>query len=561
MKKRIRKLMFLSSLSVLLAGLLLAVVISHRYFAQIQSEQLQAQLELAACAVEESGADYLKQLKPQEYRLTLVAENGAVLYDTEAREAMTENHGNRVEIASALQDGAGTSVRYSATMLERTVYLARRLTNGTVLRISAGYATTLSLLVRMLPMLLFVTALAAVLSARIASRLSGWIVAPFSMLNLERPLDNEVYEELSPLLLRISEQNRQIAGQVEQLRQAKQEFATITGSMREALILLNRREQVISVNPAAQALFGTGDTVIGKPFLMLERHPGISRCIEKAVSEGHAETAWERSGRIYRVLTSRIPEEGEMTGVVVLVLDETEKAQAEQVRREFTANVSHELKTPLQAIMGSAELLENGMVKPEDTKKFLGHIRSEAARLLSLITDIIRLSQLEETQETRTEAVELEGVIREAVGVLQPFSEQKGITLRLFTEELWIDSVREYWYEIVYHLCENAIRYNKESGEVTVELRKEQNKVVLRVTDSGIGIAAEHQERIFERFYRVDKSRSRQTGGTGLGLSIVKHAVQAIGAVILVRSEPEVGTCMTVVFQPEKKENSLPPWE
>lgn len=557
MKKRIRKLMFLSSIAVLFAGLLLAVVISHRYFAQIQSEQLQAQLELAACAVEKSGVDYLKQLKPQEYRLTLVAENGTVLYDTGIGETMTENHGNRAEIVSAIQDGTGTSVRYSATMLERTVYLARRLTNGTVLRISAGYATTLSLLVRMLPLLLFVTALAAVLSARIAGRLSGWIVAPFSMLNLERPLDNEVYEELSPLLLRIAEQNRQIAGQMEQLRQAKQEFATITGSMREALILLDGKEQVISVNPAAQALFGTGDTVIGKPFLMLERHPGVSRCIEKAVSGGHAETAWKRSGRVYRVLTSRIPEEGEMTGVVVLVLDETEKAQAEQVRREFTANVSHELKTPLQTIMGSAELLENGMVKPEDTKKFLGHIRSEAARLLSLITDIIRLSQLEEAQEPGTEPVELEGVIREAAGVLQPFSEQKGITLRLFTEELWVDSVREYWYEIVYHLCENAIRYNKENGEVTVELRREQNKAVLRVTDTGIGIAAEHQERIFERFYRVDKSRSRQTGGTGLGLSIVKHAVQAIGAVISVRSEPEAGTCMTVEFQQEKK-NGLP---
>lgn len=550
--------MFLGSLVVLFAGLLLAVAVSHRYFAKIQSEQLQEQMELASSAVEENGAGYLERLTLQKYRLTLVAADGTVLYDTEAAGTMLENHGNREEIAAARQTGIGTSIRYSATMTERTVYLAKRLTNGTVLRISAGYATTLSLLIRMLPMILFVTALAAVLSARLSARLSGWIVAPFTSLNLERPLDNEVYEELSPLLLRIAEQNRQIAGQMEQLRQAKQEFATITGSMREALVLLDRKGQVISVNPAAQLLFGTGDTVIGKPFLMMERHPGISRCIEKAVSEGHAETAWERNGRTYRVLTSRIPEEGRMTGVVVLVLDETEKAQAEQVRREFTANVSHELKTPLQTIMGSAELLEGGMVKPEDTPKFLGHIRSEAARLLSLITDIIRLSQLEETETAGTEAVELEGVIREAAGVLQPFAEQKGITLQLFAEELWVNSVREYWYEIVYHLCENAIRYNKENGRVTVELRKEQNKAVLRVTDTGIGISAEHQDRIFERFYRVDKSRSRETGGTGLGLSIVKHAVQAVGACIFVRSELAVGTCMTVELPLEKNENSLP---
>ena len=549
MTKKIFRSMILTAGAVLLASMVIIMGCLYEYFCGVQEQQLKDELSLAASAMERlDGRSYLASLRSDRYRLTWVAADGTVLYDTQADAASMENHSQRQEIQQALLTGHGESSRYSATLLEKTLYQAQRLSYGTVLRISISRATAGVLVLGMLQPFLVVLVVALALSALLARRLAQHIVKPLNELDLEHPLDNDTYEELSPLLGRINQQRRQIDAQVQELRRKQDEFDQVTGSMKEGLVLLNEAGAILSINPAARGLFHTDAACLGQDFLTIERSTEVSHALEAAMAQGHSEIHTERDGREYQLDISRISAEGDVTGAVVLAFDVTEQALAQRNRREFTANVSHELKTPLQSIMGSAELMENGLVKPEDMPVFVGRIRSEAARLVTLIEDIIRLSQLDEGVELPTESVALRPLAEETVSSLHDAAAAKNVTLSVTGEAVTVRSVRRLLSEILYNLCDNAIKYNVPNGSVTVDLSPTANGAALTVSDTGIGIPPEHQSRVFERFYRVDKSHSRQSGGTGLGLSIVKHAVQDLGGAIHLDSTPGQGTSIRVTI-------------
>ena len=533
---------------VLLCSVLIIMGCLYDYFGGVQERQLEDELALAQTGVECSGKTYLKALEGESYRLTWIAPSGEVLFDSQADESSMENHAQREEVRQALETGEGQSSRYSSTLLEKTIYYAKKLTDGSVLRISISRATAGVLVMGMLQPMLVVLAAALILALVLAKRISARIVAPLNRLDLEKPLENDTYEELSPLLTRINQQRRQIDAQLRTLQQKKDEFDQITASMNEGLVLMNEKGTVLSINPAARELFHAETDCVGQDFLTVERSHEISCAIRRALEEGHAELRVERGGREYQLDISRIESEGTVIGAVLLAFDVTEQAFAERNRREFTANVSHELKTPLQSIMGSAELIENGLVKQEDMPRFVGHIRTEAARLVTLIEDIIRLSQLDEGGELPFEPVDLKKLAEEASASLASAAAEKQVTIRVHGDDRQITTVRRLASEIIYNLCDNAVKYNREGGSVDVTIDGTAHGAVVTVQDTGIGIPPEHQSRVFERFYRVDKSHSRQSGGTGLGLSIVKHAVQYLGGRIELESQPGKGTTMRVHF-------------
>ena len=533
---------------VLLCSVLIIMGCLYDYFGGVQERQLEDELALAQTGVECSGKTYLKALEGESYRLTWIAPSGEVLFDSQADESSMENHAQREEVRQALETGEGQSSRYSSTLLEKTIYYAKKLTDGSILRISISRATAGVLVMGMLQPMLVVLAAALILALVLAKRISARIVAPLNRLDLEKPLENDTYEELSPLLTRINQQRRQIDAQMRTLQQKKDEFAQITASMNEGLVLMNEKGTVLSINPAARELFHAEPDCVGQDFLTVERSHEISCAIRRALEEGHAELRVERGGREYQLDISRIESEGTVIGAVLLAFDVTEQAFAERNRREFTANVSHELKTPLQSIMGSAELIENGLVKQEDMPRFVGHIRTEAARLVTLIEDIIRLSQLDEGGELPFEPVDLKKLAEEASASLASAAAEKQVTIRVHGDDRQITTVRRLASEIIYNLCDNAVKYNREGGSVDVTIDGTAHGAVMTVQDTGIGIPPEHQSRVFERFYRVDKSHSRQSGGTGLGLSIVKHAVQYLGGRIELESQPGKGTTMRVHF-------------
>ena len=548
MTKKIFQSILLVAGAVLLASLLIIMGFLYDYFGGVEENQLRDELSLAAAAVEDGGTDYLSQLTADRYRLTWIAADGSVLYDTKTDAESLENHASRAEVSQALTTGTGESTRYSSTLMEKTMYYAQRLADGTVLRISISRATVGMIAVGMIQPLLIVLIVALILSGLLARRLSRRIVDPLNSLDLEHPLDNDAYEELSPLLKRIHHQHVEIQTQLRELREKTDEFTQITGSMREGLVLLDEHGDILSINAAAQALFGADGQCTGQDFLTVERSHEISAAIQAAAGDGHSEVRAERAGRVYQFDISRIASDGKPIGTVILAFDITEQEFAERNRREFTANVSHELKTPLQGIIGSAELIENGMVKPDDLPRFVGHIHAEAARLVTLIDDIIRLSQLDEGDAMPTEPVDLLAVSQEAAENLQDAAAARGVTVGVTGQPAVIPGVRRLIYEIVYNLCDNAIKYNRDGGRVDVTVAADAGGSSITVADTGIGIAPEHQGRVFERFYRVDKSHSKASGGTGLGLSIVKHAVQYHHGRIELESTPGTGTTVRAVF-------------
>ena len=548
MTKKIFQSILLVAGAVLLASLLIIMGFLYDYFGGVEENQLRDELSLAAAAVEDGGTDYLSQLTADRCRLTWIAADGSVLYDTRTDAESLENHASRAEVSQALATGTGESTRYSSTLMEKTMYYAQRLADGTVLRISISRATVGMIAVGMIQPLLIVLIVALIFSGLLARRLSRRIVDPLNSLDLEHPLDNDAYEELSPLLKRIHRQHVEIQTQLRELHERTDEFTQITGSMREGLVLLDEHGSILSINAAAQALFGADAQCVGRDFLTIERSHEISAAIQAAVADGHSEVRAERAGRVYQFDISRITSDGKFLGTVILAFDITEQEFAERNRREFTANVSHELKTPLQGIIGSAELIENGMVKPDDLPRFVGHIHDEAARLVTLIDDIIRLSQLDEGDAMPTEPVDLLAVSQEAAENLHDAAAARSVTVGVTGQPAVIPGVRRLIYEIVYNLCDNAIKYNRGGGRVDVTVAADADGSSITVADTGIGIAPEHQGRVFERFYRVDKSHSKASGGTGLGLSIVKHAVQYHHGRIELESTPGMGTTIRVVF-------------
>ena len=455
-----------------------------------------------------------------------------------------ETHADREEIREALESGSGSAVRNSSTMTEQTYYEAQRLQDGTVLRISANQASAWALMIDLLWPIVLIAVLAIGLSALLARRMAKNIVEPLNKLDLERPLSNDTYEELSPLLRRINQQHLQIDAQMRKLRRKTDEFVQITSHMQEGLVVLDKETNIRSINSAALRIFRAGESCVGTGFFQVNRSNDLRHALNDALDHGHGSVIREFDGRIYRFDMSSIRSDGKLLGAVILAVDVTEAQNAEKLRREFSANVSHELKTPLQGIFGSAELLESGMVKPEDTSRFVGHIRKEASRLVNLIEDIIRLSQLDEGVELPVEQVDMLSLAEEVKEILTPSAADKQIAVLVTGKGFTIMGVRRMLQEIIYNLCDNAIKYNVPGGCVTIHA--ENNR--LAVSDTGIGIPAEHKDRIFERFYRVDKSHSKASGGTGLGLSIVKHAVAYHNGEIALESAPGKGTTITIQF-------------
>ena len=548
MTKKIFQSILLVAAMILVLSLFGITGVLYKNFADSQRDRLREEATLAVQGVELDGMDYLSDISVEDVRITWIAKDGHVLYDNHVTAETMDNHGAREEVKEAFETGIGESSRYSVTLFEKTLYYAIRMSDGTVLRVSSSLASVFSLLLRVLAPVAIVFLLAVVLSAFLARRMAERIVNPLNHLNLEYPLENDAYEELSPILGKMNKQRKQIAEQMAMLKQKKDEFEQIIASLNEGLVLLDETGKVLSMNAAAQQLFGVYKNYEGSDFLTVDRSTEVSRAVEDAFSGKHSQFRLQKNGREYQFEVNRIQSEGKLLGVALYVFDVTEEAFAERNRREFTANVSHELKTPLQSIIGSAELLESGLVKPEDTPRFVGHIRSEATRLVNLINDIIRLSQLDEDTEVPMETVDLCEVALEVAEALKPSADKKNVSLTVNGTSTTMNGIRRYIYEIIYNLCDNSIRYNKEGGRVIVNIARENNAVILKVADTGIGIAPEHHARIFERFYRVDKSHSKETGGTGLGLSIVKHAVQYHGGQLKLESVPGKGTSVTVEF-------------
>ena len=549
MSHKIFRSILLVAAAVLLASLLIIMSYLYEYFAGVQERQLGDELSLAAAGVENYGESYLQTMKPGDYRITWIAADGTVLYDTIRPDTPEENHAGREEVKRALETGEGKSTRYSTTLLEKTIYYARRLTDGSVLRLSISGATTGYLALGVVQPALLVFVLALILSSFLARRISNRIVEPLNHLDLDHPLDNTAaYAELSPLLRRIHEQRVENAAQLRALRQKTDEFNQTIGSMKEGLVLLDENERVLSINAAAKDVFAVNDDCMGRDFLTIDRDPDMTHALGKARADGHAEIRRAHRGRMYQFDISRIESGGAPIGTVLLAFDITEREYAERNRREFTANVSHELKTPLQGIIGSAELIENGMVQPQDVPRFVEHIHSEASRMVTLIGDIIRLSQLDEGDIMPREDVDVLAAAKEAVLNLSDEAAKRGITMTVDGTPVIVHGVRRLISEIAFNLCENAVKYNRDGGSVFVKVETEGENAVLTVQDTGIGIPDADQSRVFERFYRVDKSHSKASGGTGLGLSIVKHAVMYHHGKVELRSATGEGTCVRAVL-------------
>lgn len=552
MTKKIFRSIFTVALSVLVVCLVLIIGVLYGYFNNIQEEQIKEECDLVAEGVNKGGIDYLENLKHGASRITWIEEDGKVMFDSEMDASGMENHGNREEVKEAVKKGTGESMRYSTTFTEKTMYYAKLLEDGTVIRVSVSRATVVSLLYGMIQPILIVLLIALVISAVIASRLSKKIVGPLNKLDLDNPLENDVYDEISPLLTLIEKQHKQIDSHVRELDRKQNEFLTVVGNMNEGLVLLNRDMKILSINNSASLFFSADESCIGKDFITIERAHDIESVIENALEYGTGEIQVSRSGHQYQLNISRIEDKGSIAGAVLLIFDITDKVFAERNRREFTANVSHELKTPLQSIMGSAELIESGLVDKNDMSRFIGNIRSEASRLVALIEDIIRLSQLDERKELPFEKIDVHKAAGVEIKALKEAARAKNVSIELAGESVMIDGVQQLLHEIIYNLCDNAIKYNVRGGKVIITTKEEASRVVLKVEDTGIGIAPEHQSRIFERFYRVDKSHSKETGGTGLGLSIVKHAAEYMNGKIEVKSREKAGTVITVSFMKQK---------
>jgi len=529
---------------VLLCSLGIVVGVLYSHFTSVQVQQLKDELSLAVTGTEQYGNAFLENVEADRFRLTWIDTDGTVLFDTQVDQTAMENHADREEIREAFATGSGSAVRNSSTLTEQTFYEAQRLKDGTVLRISANQASAWALMMDLLWPIVLIALLAIGLSALLARRMARKIVEPLNRLDLEQPLSNDTYEELSPLLRRINQQHLQINAQMRKLQRKTDEFIQITSHMQEGLVVLDKETHIRSINAAAMKIFGAETSCVGTSFFQINRSNALRQALNDALDRGHGSAVLDIAGRAYRFDMSSIQSAGNLLGAVILAVDVTESRNAEQMRREFSANVSHELKTPLQGIIGSAELLENGMVKQADTPRFVGHIRKEAARLVNLIEDIIRLSQLDEGVELPSEQVDMLQLCQDVMEILAPSAAEKQVSISVSGAGFTAIGVRRMLHEMVYNLCDNAIKYNVPGGSITIHA--ENNRLV--VSDTGIGISTEHKDRIFERFYRVDKSHSKASGGTGLGLSIVKHAVAYHKAEIALESTPGKGTIITIQF-------------
>ena len=527
-------------------SLAIVMAVLYGYFNSIEYSQLSMQTELAANAVEHEGVDYFKGLNTNGYRITWIDDDGTVLYDSEADARVLDNHSDREEVVEAKESGYGKAKRYSASLSQTTIYRAKRLSDQTIIRLSVTQNSIITLIWGMLWPMAIILFAGLVISYVISSRISRGLVKPLESIDIEHPLEVEAYEEFAPFLERMEKQRRQIEDRESKLKKRTSELESVISNMSEALVILNRSNRILSMNSSAMELFDADISSVGESFFKIDHSLVMQELIDASQNGKHVQKECEYNGRTYTISASPV----KSGGIVIIAWDISDKADTEKMRREFTANVSHELKTPLQTIMGSSELIKEGMVAGDETKTFASKIYDEAKRLVSLIDDIIRLSQLDEDseREIKKEYVELDGVALEVSKLLADKAKKLDVRLNTNIKPAKIYGVKSLVYEIIYNLTDNAIKYNKKGGSVLLEIGDENNSPYIKVSDTGIGIPKEDKARIFERFYRVDKSRSKETGGTGLGLSIVKHAAMLMDAGIDVSSRLGEGTVITISF-------------
>ena len=537
------------ALTVFFASLVIIMGALYSYYSSVQRDQLQNQTVLAAQAVAHEGLEYLDELKIEGCRVTWIDADGTVLYDSSKDSGTMENHLERNEILQALTTGHGESSRYSSTLMEQTIYAARLLPDGTVLRLSVAQYSVFTLVLRMGRSICLMILVALALSLWLANRLSRAIVQPLNRLNLNDPMSNAEYEELLPLLRRINSQQQELKGQATQLHRKQREFDAVTRNLNEGLVLMNESYTVLTMNPAAARIMGLPRPYVGINFLQLNNSEPLHPLLRIALEGKHAEDTVSLPQGDYQIDADPVRSGDSVSGVVLLMFDITEKKRLEHQRREFTANVSHELKTPLHTISGYAELMKSGMVRPEDVPGFSERIYGEAQRMVRLVEDILKLSHLDEGAGTGIkESVDLYRLAEEVRANLESTARKADVRLILRGAPLLLEGYPQLLTGIITNLCTNAIKYNHPGGTVEISLEDCGTEALLTVTDTGIGISREHQDRIFERFYRVDKSHSKAVGGTGLGLSIVKHAALIHRAAISLESAPGQGTTIRVRF-------------
>ena len=550
MTKRIFRFIVVSLLSVLLAAAALIVGVVYSYFTRVQHNQLRVETALAAHAVANEGLEYFEKLDgTMDCRITWIAKDGTVLYDNRSDSEAMVNHLAREEVLEALESGYGDSIRYSDTLMQQYIYNAERLPDGTILRLSSTRQSMLQLLMNNLWPILLIVITAAALSFGLANRLAREIVRPLNTLDLDAPLENHTYPEIHPLLQRLENQQEQLRQQSQELARHEKEFHTATKALPEGLVLLSSAGAILSINPAASGLLNVTQNCVGADFSVANRNPDIAALVETAFTGKKAERTISLGEGTYLAAARPVRTEEQLSGVVLLLLDLTQKQKAEMLRREFTANVSHELKTPLHSISGYAELLKSGLVHPRDQSSFYEKIYTEAQRLIMLVEDILRLSRLDEgAADMEWVSTDLYDNLTSTARELAGSAELAGVMLEVRGQSTTLSGIPQLHSAILFNLLDNAIKYNHRGGQVTAMLESREDCVVLTVSDTGMGIPKAHQDRIFERFYRVDKSHSKEVGGTGLGLSIVKHAAAYHKAAMTLESAPGQGTAITIQF-------------
>lgn len=546
MTKKIFRGILLSSIITMLACLVFIIGVQYQIYTDSRYSALESKAYLISLSANE---DELQKYSSAKERITLISKDGNVLFDNKANATGMENHKGREEFKEALSAGTGYAVRHSETLGINSCYYAVKLENGDVLRIADESLSVGAVIVELLPPIAAIALLTFVLALVLASVITKKILKPINEIDLEKPDTYSAYDELSPFISKINSQKNKINRQIAALSRSRREFETIAENMSEGLLLTDVKGHILTHNKSALKIFGITEDINGKNILTLNRGEVFREIFDNIKESRHYENVTTLSGMYYEVTANPVfDEKNSPCGAVILIIDVTEKEKREKLRREFTANVSHELKTPLTSILGISDMLKNGMVAAEDVGGFARDINRETERLISLVNDIIKLSELDEGGTKETERVDLLKISQEVAHRLAPIAEKQGISLTVTGESAEITAGESLIFEMIYNLCDNAIKYNKENGSVTVDVGKRDGAPFVTVKDTGIGIAPEHTERVFERFYRVDKSRSKLIGGTGLGLSIVKHIAASFGGKIALKSTLGEGTEITVAF-------------
>ena len=554
MTKKIFKSNIVVAAAVLIFGIACVMAILYQHFGKEINGELKKEASYLSYGVEQEGIDYLKQINEKDDRITYIAEDGTVLYDNMADAESMENHSERKEVQEALKTGSGYAERTSKTLAQKTIYYALRLPDHSVLRVSSTQFSIFVLLMELIPPIIGIIIVMLIIAVIVSAHMANKIVEPINNLDLEHPEDNQVYDEVGPLLSKIYKQNRQIKNQLEAARRNQEEFGIITENMQEGLLVIDSYTMILSGNSSVWKMFQIKDPKIGDSVYSLDRNEDFRMLIEQVLKGQHGSVLLHLGNEAIQMIANPVTREHKVVGAVLLLMNETEKVEREQLRREFSANVSHELKTPLTSISGFAEIIQDGLVRAEDIKKFAGRIYDEAQRLITLVEDTIKVSQLDEGENPyEWEQLDAYTVVKDVCGRLKDIAAKKNVHLYIDGDKTMLCTVRPILDEIIYNLCDNGIKYNRDDGTVSIHLREMGENVEVRVKDNGIGIPGEDQNRVFERFYRVDKSHSKAIGGTGLGLSIVKHGVTFLGGTIKMVSEVGKGTEVTLTFPKQRR--------